>query len=212
VQTKPPGRALQILLLCLLWASATQAQDLPPLTHKLTPIKTPSVAPELIFENMDEETVDLKDYRGKVVVVNFWATWCPPCRREMGSMERLYQATRDSKVEILAVNIGEDLDTVFSFLDVSAVVRYRRRVDEKMESQGLAHNLHRRYRRQACLSRDRRARIRSPRDSRGDNGPGTIRDSMRFSETIDVMRQNLLLPSRARCPGGLPQTPIYLQV
>jgi len=93
------------------------AQGLPPLTHSLTPVKN-TAAPELELQNMDEEVVDIRALEGKVVVVNFWATWCPPCRREMGSLERLYQATKEQNVEVLAVNIGEDLDTVFSFLGI----------------------------------------------------------------------------------------------
>ncbi len=105
-----------VAVLLALCVTAASAQGLPPLTHQLTALKQPVSAPELSFMNMDDETIDLKALTGKVVVVNFWATWCPPCRREMGSMERLYQATRDEGVEILAVNIGEDLDTVFSFL------------------------------------------------------------------------------------------------
>jgi thiol-disulfide isomerase/thioredoxin len=66
--------------------------------------------------NLDDEIIDLKQLVGKVVVVNFWATWCPPCRREMPSLERLYQITGDAGVMVLAVNIGEDIDTVFPFL------------------------------------------------------------------------------------------------
>jgi thiol-disulfide isomerase/thioredoxin len=65
--------------------------------------------------DLDDEEVDLEDLRGKVDVVNFWATWCPPCRREMPSLERLKLATAEHGVEVLAVNIGEDPDTVFSF-------------------------------------------------------------------------------------------------
>ena len=91
------------------------ATELPPLMHSLTAIKKSVPAPSLRLKNMDDEIVDLKDLQGKVVVINFWATWCPPCRREMGSLERLRLATRDKNVVILAVNIGEDVDTVFSF-------------------------------------------------------------------------------------------------
>jgi thiol-disulfide isomerase/thioredoxin len=117
VQNKKPihyylGLAAFLLLFCKI----SYAEGLPPLTHSLTPVKAAVKAHELRFQNLDEETIDIKDLKGKVVVVNFWATWCPPCRREMGSLEKLYQATKDKNVEILAVNIGEDIDTVFSFL------------------------------------------------------------------------------------------------
>lgn len=92
------------------------AERLGPLTHNLTVIKKPIPAPVLRLKNMDNEFVDIKDLKGKVIVVNFWATWCPPCRREMGSLERLHLATKNKNVVVLAVNIGEDVDTVFPFL------------------------------------------------------------------------------------------------
>lgn len=101
--------------LLLVFFNNSHSEGLPRLTHSLTPINTTVKAPELRFLNLDEEMVDIKDMKGKVVVVNFWATWCPPCRREMASLERLHQATKNKNVEILAVNIGEDMETVFSF-------------------------------------------------------------------------------------------------
>ncbi len=106
-----------ILVAAILLASdSILTAELPPLTHKLTALKTPIKAPQLRLQNMDEETIDIKDLKGKVVVINFWATWCPPCRREMGSLERLHIATKDNNVVVLAINIGEDIDTVFSFM------------------------------------------------------------------------------------------------
>lgn len=72
--------------------------------------------PELRLKDMDDELVDITTLKGKVVVVSFWATWCPPCRREMGTLERLHQATAKEGVVILAVNVGEDVEAVFPFL------------------------------------------------------------------------------------------------
>jgi len=86
------------------------------LTHKLTAVSSPTVASSLKLENIDEDIIDLKNLKGKVVIVNFWATWCPPCRKEMPSLERLYSKVKDKGVEVLAVNVGEDADRVFSFL------------------------------------------------------------------------------------------------
>jgi len=58
----------------------------------------------------------LSAYRGKVVILNFWATWCPPCRVEMPSMETLYRRFNDQGLEILAVDVGEDALTVQRFM------------------------------------------------------------------------------------------------
>jgi len=59
---------------------------------------------------------DLSDYRGKVVLVNFWATWCAPCRQEMPSIERLRQAMRGKPFAVLAVNLAEPELRVRGFL------------------------------------------------------------------------------------------------
>lgn len=103
-------------LVTLLSSGITYAAGLPPLTHSLTTVNPPLKAPKLHLKNMDDEMVDLSKLKGKTVVVNFWATWCPPCRREMGSLERLYQSTKNKNVVVLAVNVGEDIDTVFPFM------------------------------------------------------------------------------------------------
>jgi len=63
-----------------------------------------AVAPDFALPGLDGAAFRLSDYRGKVVLLNFWATWCPPCRAEMPSMEKLYQVYRDRGLVILAVS------------------------------------------------------------------------------------------------------------
>ena len=87
----------------------------PKLGHKMTPLPKLVVAPDFTLEDMDEEKHSLKDLRGKVVLVNFWATWCPPCRREMPSMERLYQKLKGKNFAVIAINQMENADHVFAF-------------------------------------------------------------------------------------------------
>ena len=100
---------------CLLGLpAAAQSADLPPLSHSLTVLE-PSQAPELKFKDLVGRMHDLAELRGKVVLINFWATWCPPCRREMPSMERLAQALKGEPFVALAVDVGEDADTIEAF-------------------------------------------------------------------------------------------------
>ncbi|HWU40783.1 MAG TPA: TlpA disulfide reductase family protein [Candidatus Acidoferrum sp.] len=63
-----------------------------------------AVAPDFLLPDLTGTPIRLSDHRGKVVLLNFWATWCPPCRAEMSSMEGLYQAYRDRGLVILAVS------------------------------------------------------------------------------------------------------------
>jgi peroxiredoxin len=62
------------------------------------------VAPDFILPDLDGTPNRLSDHRGKVVLLSFWATWCPPCRAEMPSMEKLYQAYRERGLAILAIS------------------------------------------------------------------------------------------------------------
>ena len=101
------------LLLCL--ASLTvQAAD-PPLQFTLTPVRPRLSAPELELASVEGQHIALSDLKGKVVIVNFWATWCPPCRREFASMERMRKIMADRPLEILAVNEGEEVDAIEGF-------------------------------------------------------------------------------------------------
>ena len=70
-------------------------------------IKDNLPAPDFTFPGLDGKMVSLSDYKGKVVLVNIWATWCPPCVDEMPSMEKLYQKLKGENFEILAVSIDE---------------------------------------------------------------------------------------------------------
>lgn len=91
------------------------APPLPEMTHSFTQLKPAKAAKDFTLPGIDGKMHRLSDYRGKVVLVNFWATWCPPCRREMPSMERLSQRLKDQGFVILAVNQQEDPDKVFVF-------------------------------------------------------------------------------------------------
>jgi peroxiredoxin len=89
--------------------SATDTQTLPPVEQAF-------VAPDFTLTSESGKTYRLADFRGKVVLINFWATWCPPCRREMPSMNRMWQKVKDKGVQVLAIDVGEDADTIFEFI------------------------------------------------------------------------------------------------
>ena len=72
---------------------------------KIVPIAEGLPAPDFKFPGMDGKMVSLSDFRGKVVLVNIWATWCRSCVDEMPSMEKLYQKLKSEDFEILAVSI-----------------------------------------------------------------------------------------------------------
>jgi thiol-disulfide isomerase/thioredoxin len=75
----------------------------------------PKAAPDFTLSTTDGQQVSLQQYRGKVVFLNFWATWCIPCREEMPALERLYQTYQAEDLAILSIDLKESADQVKVF-------------------------------------------------------------------------------------------------
>lgn len=108
-------KRLSLMLLLSISLSTNADWQQPELSHNLTEVKKVIPASDFELRDMDEESIKLSDYRGKVVLLNFWATWCPPCIREMPSMERLHQQVDADDFKVIAINQMEDVDQVFAF-------------------------------------------------------------------------------------------------
>lgn len=79
------------------------------------PFNLPFVDFEL--EDLNGKKVQMSDFKGKVIFLNFWATWCGPCRSEMPSMEKLYNALKNKGLVMLAINLQEDKKKVAAFMN-----------------------------------------------------------------------------------------------
>ncbi|ANG62690.1 thioredoxin family protein [Marinobacterium aestuarii] len=81
----------------------------------LTPASAAESVYELSFADLQRNPAPLEQYHGKLLLLNFWATWCPPCIREMPSMTRLQQHFDSTDLAVVAVNVGESPEAIANF-------------------------------------------------------------------------------------------------
>jgi peroxiredoxin len=82
-----------------------------------TPIEVDQPAPDLTLFDLDGQEVSLSDFDGEVVLLNNWATWCPPCREEMPEIQAYYQKYKDQGFQVVAVEAGDPEHVVRDFVE-----------------------------------------------------------------------------------------------
>ena len=93
-----------ILLFCFsIFSSISQTNEEVPLNN-IVINENPKPISSLLFEDFSGNEINLKDYQGKLVIINYWATWCAPCKKEMPSLDNLYQNNNFKNLEVFAVN------------------------------------------------------------------------------------------------------------
>ena len=83
--------------------------------RSVTPMEVSFPAPELSLENLEGDTQSLADFKGNVVLVNNWATWCPPCKAEMPSLKKFHDEHTSDGFTVIAVEAGDKYDQVLAF-------------------------------------------------------------------------------------------------
>lgn len=97
---------------------APQTRTAPLLAPKASAFAVGSPAPEITLTTLDGATLKLSDFRGKPVMLNFWASWCGPCTAEMKNIEAVYQQHPNDDFVILAINQGEGNDTIKGYAEL----------------------------------------------------------------------------------------------
>lgn len=98
----------------LVWLG--RVQDPADLVGKPAP-RSNAPAPNFTLVDLDGNTHSLSDFHGRPVIINFWATWCPPCRAEMPDLQRVYENYQDDDLVILAINNDEPPDVIIDFVE-----------------------------------------------------------------------------------------------
>ena len=89
-----------------IFSSISQTNEDVPLNN-IAISEIPKPIPPIIFEDFSGNEIDLNDYHGKLAIINFWATWCTPCKKEMPSLDRLYQDKNFKNLQVFAVNMEQ---------------------------------------------------------------------------------------------------------
>ncbi|MCG6940848.1 MAG: TlpA family protein disulfide reductase [Thiohalocapsa sp.] len=106
---------LPAIVMAVLWSLPAIAA--PDAAGLLDPIAEKPEAPGFELKGADGKTYRLADMRGQPVIVNFWATWCPPCRAEMPAMQRAWEQLKDEGIMLVAVNAGDSEGEIAAFVE-----------------------------------------------------------------------------------------------
>ena len=122
-------------------ASAGELAEIRELANAALPLlaihKTPESIPEHVFLDGNEEETSLDAYRGRILLVNFWATWCPPCRHEMPALDRLQEALGGPDFAVVAVNLDRNsLKRATEFYELKNIHSLEIHLDPKAEAAG----------------------------------------------------------------------------
>ena len=98
---------LLIIFIYLITSNFSYASEKPDIKN-LVLIKNPKLYEDVIFMNVKQKNVNLDDFKGKLIILNFWATWCAPCKEEMPSLDELQSNTKLNNLKIFPINIGQE--------------------------------------------------------------------------------------------------------
>jgi thiol-disulfide isomerase/thioredoxin len=98
---------LLIIFTYLIIANFSYASEKPNIKN-LVLIKNPKIYESVIFKDINQKSVNLDDFKGKLILLNFWATWCAPCKEEMPSLDDLQSNSKFSNLKIFPINIGQE--------------------------------------------------------------------------------------------------------